>query len=97
VVNIQIVVFCIVITCSFVACTDSSKENAVSVIVILKMEAHLFSEILITTYKATHCYNPKCYSLGFSLIDAPNEFFYYYSVDKLCTEHRLLCLRFIVI
>lgn len=73
VVNIENVVFFIMTACNFVACTDASKENTVPVIVILKMGAHIFSEILITTCKATRCYNPKCFSLGFSLLNAPNE------------------------
>jgi len=66
VVNIQNVVFFIVTACNFVACTDASKENAVSAIVILKMGAHLFSEILITTCKATQCYyvQPKMFQFG---------------------------------
>ena len=72
-VNSQNVAFFIVTACNFVACTDASKENAVPVIVTLKMESHFVSEILITTCNATQCYNPKCFSLGFSLLNAPNE------------------------
>lgn len=77
VVNIQYVVFCIVTACNFVVCTDALKEIAVSVIIILKMGAILFCAVLITTCKATQCYNPKFYSLGFSLLMLRmNHFFF---------------------
>jgi len=78
VVNAENMVFFIVTACNFVACTDASKENAVQVIVILKMGVRLFSKILITC-RATRCYNPKCSSLGFYFLNTPNESLFFFS------------------